>query len=52
LKIEGVRASSSEHIVKIKGKREETISVDCIAKQATPTPIFEWKIGGDVFKVI
>ena len=51
LKIEGL--SYNEYIIKLKdGTRDaEEISIDCIAKQATPTPRFEWRLGDEIFKV-
>ena len=50
LKIEG--ASYNEYIVHLKDNaRDEEVSIDCIAKHATPTPTFEWRLGDELFKV-
>ena len=44
LVIDGI--STSQYILKIQEEGEKSLSIDCIAKQSAPTPVFEWKLDG------
>lgn len=44
LAIDGI--STSQYILKIQEEGERSLSIDCIAKQSAPTPVFEWKLDG------
>ena len=49
LTIDGI--PRSEYTFKMIEQGEKKLSIDCIARQATPTPVFEWKLGGSLIEV-
>ena len=44
LVVDGI--STSQYILKIQEEGERSLSIDCIAKQSAPTPVFEWQLNG------
>ena len=50
MEIDGI--SSSEYTFKVKEEGMRELAVDCIARQSTPLPRFEWKLDGKPIEVI
>ena len=50
MEINGV--SSREYTFKVKEEGVRKLAVDCIARQSTPLPRFEWKLDGKPIEVI
>ena len=50
MEINGI--SSSEYTFKVKEEGVKELAVDCIARQSTPLPRFEWKLDGKPIEVI
>ena len=50
MEINGI--SSREYTFKVKEEGVRKLEVDCIARQSTPLPVFEWKLDGKPIEVI